>query len=138
MVPLTPTQPPNVIAYLPVHVLLDHNAHEEPTVVEPAAPVAAAPQVNQHPMRTPAKSGIQKPNTRYALLTSRLETKKPKKIREAMAHPDWNPTVTDEIVKIHTLHTWTLVPQTLDMNMVSSKWVYADKITPDGKRKPKA
>ena len=55
-----------------------------------------------------------------------------------MAHPEWNHAVTEEMVKIHTLHTWTLVPQTPDMNIVSSGWVYTDKLTPDGKQKPRA
>lgn len=131
--PQAPAAPTPVAAALPPDPL-----PQAVPVVEVAAPVAGVHQVNQHPMRTHAKSGILKPNTRYVLLTSKLDTKKPRNIREAMAHPEWNHAVTEEMVKIHTLHTWTLVPQTPDMNIVSSGWVYTDKLTPDGKQKPRA
>ena len=57
--------------------------------------------MNQHPMTTRAKSGIQKPNSRYALLTSKFDAKKPINIREAMTHLVWNNAVLEEITKIH-------------------------------------
>lgn len=47
--------------------------------MEPAAVVEAPPAVlqgpNQHPMKTRAKTGIWKPNTRYALVAAKHSTK---------------------------------------------------------------
>lgn len=95
--------------------------------------------MNQHPMTTRAKSGIQKPSSRYALLTSKFDAKKPRNIREAMTHPVWNNAVLEKITKIHMLHTWTLVPKTHDMNIIRNTWVYTEEINPDGTRgTPKA
>lgn len=68
-------------------------------------------------MRTRGKSGIYKPNSRYALLASKFIPVVPRNIKEAMAHPGWNNSVSAEMTKIHTLHTWTLVPRTEDMNV---------------------
>lgn len=105
---------------------------DNPPAVVPSPVVEAQPQVNAHPMTTRAKSGIQKPNTRYVLAASRYDIKKPRNIREAMAHPEWNGTVMEEITNVHMLHTWALVPQTDDMNVITSGWVYSTKLNLDG------
>lgn len=49
-----------------------------------------------------------------------------------MAHPGWNEAVLTEMKNIHTFCTWTLIPPTKDMNIVSSKWVHTVKLNPDG------
>lgn len=49
-----------------------------------------------------------------------------------MAHPGWNGAVSEEIGNIHMLHTWTLVPYTEDMNVLSSRWIFTVKYNPDG------
>lgn len=90
------------------------------------------PQQNVHPMRTRAKSGISKPNFRYALVSSKFVPTVPKNIEEAMAHSGWNNVVTEEITKVHVLNTWTLVPRTPDMNVLTSGWVHTVKFNPDG------
>lgn len=38
----------------------------------------------------------------------------------------------EEINTLHTNRTWTLVPRKLDMNLVSSKWVFKIKTRADG------
>lgn len=83
-------------------------------------------------MQTRAKAGIHKPNSRYVLLAPRSSTPLPKNIKEAMKHPGWNKAVMTEIENIHTLHTWSLVPPTDDMNIITSRWIYSEKLNPDG------
>lgn len=56
----------------------------------------------------------------------------PHGIREAMNHPEWNESLMEEITKIHMLNTWSLVPRTADMNVLSSRWVHTTKLNPDG------
>lgn len=94
--------------------------------------VPVLPDQNVHAMRTRAKSGISKPNSRYALLSSKFVPEVPKNTKEAMAHPGWNNAVTEEITKVHILNTWTLIPITPDMNVLSSGWVHTVKLNPDG------
>ncbi|CAA7036250.1 unnamed protein product [Microthlaspi erraticum] len=117
---------------------------QEPTVEDHPTPepineapsdtesVDAAPVENQHPMVTRAKAGIIKPNTRYILLANKFTPATPKSIAEAMKHPGWNVAVMDEMGRIHMLHTWSLVPRTEDMNVLSSKWVFTPKMKPNG------
>ncbi|AAD21687.1 Strong similarity to gi/3600044 T12H20.12 protease homolog from Arabidopsis thaliana BAC gb/AF080119 and is a member of the reverse transcriptase family PF/00078 [Arabidopsis thaliana] len=103
--------------------------------VNPVAEEIAANQeqvINSHAMTTRSKAGIQKPNTRYALITSRMNTAEPKTLASAMKHPGWNEAVHEEINRVHMLHTWSLVPPTDDMNILSSKWVFKTKLHPDG------
>nr|CAC37623.1 copia-like polyprotein [Arabidopsis thaliana] len=87
---------------------------------------------NLHPMITRSKDGIQKPNPRYALIVSKSSFDEPKTITTAMKHPSWNAAVMDEIDRIHMLNTWSLVPATEDMNILTSKWVFKTKLKPDG------
>ena len=101
--------------------------HEE--VQQAEAPLLP---VNIHPMQTRGKAGIQRPNTCYALLTSKYTAKVPKNIAEAMAHPGWNESVSDEIGTIHMLDTWDLVPASEDMHILSSRWLFTIKFWPDG------
>lgn len=93
-------------------------------VIPPIPPV--------HPMQTRAKAGVHKPNKRYALVAPRYSVSIPKNIAEAMKHPGWNGAVSQEMQIIHMLNTWTLVPPTDDMNILSSRWVHTIKLNPDG------
>ena len=109
---------------------IEESIDEQVTVSE-THPIAEA-QVNTHPMRTRAKDGIHKPNSRYVLLTSKFATEEPKTIVAALKHPGWNNAVNDEMRTIHMLHTWSLVPPTEDMNILDCKWVFKTKLKPDG------
>lgn len=83
-------------------------------------------------MQTIAKAGIHKPNTRYALLAPQYSVTIPKTIEEAMKHPGWNAAVSLEMNNIHMLDTWSLVPPSEGMNILSNKWVHTVKLNPDG------
>ena len=124
-VPTTPPprQPPTNIV-VPPEVVHDHANSPEPPVDVAASPEhAIVPFKNIHLMKTRGKSGIQKPNTRYVLLDPKYDTSLPKDSKAAMAHPGWNGAVSEEMGTIHMLHTWTLVPYTEHMNVLSSRWV---------------
>lgn len=49
-----------------------------------------------------------------------------------MKHPGWNAAVSLEMQIIHMLNTWTLVPPTEDMNILSNRWIHSIKLNPDG------
>lgn len=49
----------------------------------------SSPQQYVHPMITRSKSGITKPNPRYALLTQKAVFPVPKTVSEALKHPGW-------------------------------------------------
>jgi hypothetical protein len=38
----------------------------------------------------------------------------------------------DELTTFHQNKTWRLVPRTLDMHVIGSKWVFKTKLKPDG------
>lgn len=103
----------------------DHSEAGDLDAVLPPAPPVVVP--NSHPMQTRAKAGVHKPNTRYALLAPKSSGSLPKNITEAMKHPEWNNAVMTEMGNIHLLDTWSLVPQTEDMNVVTSRWIYTEK-----------
>ncbi|KAG7578201.1 Integrase catalytic core [Arabidopsis thaliana x Arabidopsis arenosa] len=90
------------------------------------------PVANTHTMTTRSKAGIHKPNTRYVLLTTQKLNNEPKTLASAMKHPGWNEAVHEEINRVHMLSTWSLVPPSEDMNILSSKWVFKTKLKPDG------
>lgn len=94
--------------------------------------VVQDPVTNAHPMVTRRKAGIHKPNTRYALVAPKYAPTIPKTIAEAMKHTGWNGSVSDEMNKIHLLHTWELVEPSNEMNILSSRWVFTIKFRPDG------
>ena len=126
--------PPDPVTEAPIPPLPPSPIHEaDNNYQEMEAPVPqVAPLENTHSMTTRAKSGIQKPNSRYALLVSKFVPEIPKNITEAMKHPGWNGAVGEEMTNIHMLDTWTLVPATPEMNILSSRWVFTVKFNPDG------
>ncbi|CAL9227254.1 unnamed protein product [Arabidopsis halleri] len=77
----------------PVSDIEEHTQNQATSQEE--APV---PAVNSHPMTTRAKAGIQKPNTRYALIASKFSTNEPKNIASAMQHPGCDQAVLDKLL----------------------------------------
>lgn len=83
-------------------------------------------------MQTRGKACINMPNTIYALLAPKYSIKEPHNITEAMKHPGWNRAVSDEMNKVHLLHTWELVPAPEGINILTSRWIFTVKFRPDG------
>lgn len=99
-----------------------------------AQPVAApeAPPANTHRMTTRGKVGVMKPNPRYALFTVRGLPQVPKTLAEALNHPGWNGSMTEEVDNCHETGTWSLVPRPQGVNPIGSGWVHRVKLNDDG------
>ncbi|KAF5472656.1 hypothetical protein F2P56_009355 [Juglans regia] len=94
-----------------------------------------------HPMITRAQTGSLKPKVFFssrhpipACFLADLENqpKEPRTYKHALTDPKWQQAMQDEIHALHSNNTWTLVPRTPDMNLVSSKWVFKIKTRSDG------
>lgn len=55
-----------------------------------------------------------------------------KTYKVALKDPNWQQTMQLEINALHENRTWTLVPPSPQMNLVSSKWVFKVKTKADG------
>lgn len=82
-------------------------------------------------MQTRLKSGIVKPNPKYAFLTSR-NVDKPKTVVAALQHEGWTKAMKEELRALHENETWMLVPRQEGMNIVGAKLVYKTKYKADG------
>ncbi|XP_037496992.1 uncharacterized protein LOC110010077 isoform X2 [Jatropha curcas] len=103
------------------------------TTVIPADVSVAAP-APRHAMATRSKSGIVKPNPRYALLTTMnpLIPKEPRTVKQELLHPRWKRAMEEELTALHKNETWTLVPRQAHMNIIGFRWVFKAKLKADG------
>jgi len=60
------------------------------------------------------------------------DVKKAIQYHQALQLPHWKKAMQDEMDALHANHTWTLVPKTSTMNLVSSKWIFKVKTQSDG------
>ncbi|TXG50284.1 hypothetical protein EZV62_022808 [Acer yangbiense] len=91
--------------------------------------------VSSHPMQTRAKSGIYKPKvytSAHAMSIISSPECEPNSVRIALTSPKWKETMQAEYDALIANHTWQLVPFSLDMSVVGSKWVFRIKYKPDG------
>ena len=51
---------------------------------------------------------------------------------KALQNPEWTKPMEEEILALHHNHTWTLVPKSLNMNVIGFRWIYNVKQKPDG------
>ncbi|CAL1395243.1 unnamed protein product [Linum trigynum] len=56
----------------------------------------------------------------------------PRIYAEAKGDPRWEGAMTEETNVLDANHTWDLVPRTLDMQVIDSRWVYTVKMHSDG------
>lgn len=61
--------------------------------------------VQNHPMVTRAKSGIVKPNPKYAFFTVKSNYPEPKTVKSALKDTGWNNAMGDEVDSFHETHT---------------------------------
>ena len=89
---------------------LEVSDHEEvhEIVIQPPPP--------QYSMTTRGKSGIVKPNPKYALFTVKTNYTEPKNIKEALKDSGWTGACKLEIDNMKETHTWDLVPPAEDQN----------------------
>ena len=88
-----------------------------------------------HSMRTRSQSGIFKPNSKYALVTSsssHIISPIPRSHLRAIEDPNWYNAMCDEYNAMIDTHTWDLVPRPTDANIVRCLWVFTHKEKLDG------
>lgn len=83
-------------------------------------------------MQTRAKSGIVKPNPKYAFHTKLTSVKEPGSVREASQHSGWLQAMKEELQALADNNTWILVPRQQDMHVIGIKWVYKVKYKANG------
>jgi hypothetical protein len=59
-------------------------------------------------------------------------TIKPTYFEEASKDEFWNKAMDEELGQIEKNDTWELVPRPKDKNVISTKWVYMNKLNEDG------
>lgn len=91
-------------------------------------PIPPVPN-NIHPMQTRSKHGIFKPK---ALLSVALHELEPTSFKHAITNSHWQEAMLQEIQALHRNNTWTLVPYSEGMSLITSKWIYKTKYKPDG------
>lgn len=72
-------------------------------------------------MVTRSKSGIIKPNPKYALLTEHTTLKEPNSVAEALQHPGWTASMNEEYDNCIETSTWSLVQKTPDVHVLGNK-----------------
>lgn len=101
-----------------------HMQHSPPPVE------ISAPQLS-HLMVTCSRLSVVKPNPKYASTISTLTILHvPRSVQSALSYSGWKATMNKELAVLHQNKTWQLVPCTLDIHVVGSKWVFKPKLKP--------
>ena len=80
-------------------------------------------------MLTRSKNGIHKPK---AFLSDVLHELEPTTFKTAVTNPHWQEAMQKEIMALHANDTWSLVPYTEGMPLITSKWIFKTKYHSDG------
>jgi hypothetical protein len=92
-------------------------------------------------MLTRARTGIFKPNPRYALSSTYVTPASsstgdisplPSSVRVALRDPNWRAAMESEYNALMSNRTWRLVDRPLRAHTISGKWVFTHKLKPDG------
>ena len=86
-----------------------------------------------HAMNTRSKSGVVKPNPKYAMhVTVDSFPVEPTCFSQAVKHKEWRDAMVQEFNALQRCGTWSLVPYQPDMNVLPNKWVFKTKRRADG------
>lgn len=109
-------------------------APSDGTAVAVPAGMTIVNSAPRHTMVTRSQLGIVKPNPRYALSVTLLNSipREPKTVKAALAHDGWRQAMVTEIDALHRNNTWDLVPYRDGLHIIGCKWVFKAKIKPDG------
>ncbi|MDF3686157.1 reverse transcriptase domain-containing protein [Enterobacter hormaechei] len=56
----------------------------------------------------------------------------PRNVKDALDNESWIEEMNEEIDRIESKKTWTLVPRPKDKNLFGTKWVFKDKLNENG------
>lgn len=99
-----------------------------------ASPSAAVPmEAPRHHMITRARDGIHLPNPKYAnVVAPTSPSPPPSSVRAALRDPAWRTAMQEEFDALQANGTWTLVPRPAHANVITGKWIFKNKLHPDG------
>jgi len=84
-------------------------------------------------MVTRAQVGVRMPNPKYAhVATTTVLSAPPMSVRAALRDPDWKAAMQAEFDALQSNGTWTLVPRPANANIITGKWLFKNKLQPDG------
>ncbi|TXG49828.1 hypothetical protein EZV62_025703 [Acer yangbiense] len=115
---------------IPVHIASPVSTNSSTSTAINTASQPCLVVQNIHPMITRAKNGIVKAKAVY--LADLDESHEPKTVKAAMTDPKWLKAMNEEFLALQSNNTWTLVPYSVEMNLVSSKWIFRTNFKPDG------
>ena len=107
----------------------DDSTDDDAEVPEVVAPVA--PDIPIHSMNTRGRSGIVKPNPRYALFTVKSAYPMPKSVKAALKDEGWNGAMNVEMDNMEETETFELVPPEEGQNPIDCGWIYKEKLNAD-------
>jgi hypothetical protein len=122
-----------------------HSAHEVAAGIG-TVPLSGAPRYDDygdgpstvttapppHHMVTRSKSSIHLPNQKYAHTASVQVSPPPSSVRAAMHDPEWLRAMEEEFQTLQLNRTWTLIPRPKGANVITGKWIFKNKLHPDG------
>jgi len=113
----------------------ENSETEENSVLSEATTETEAAENNNdqsHPMITRSKSGVFKPNPKYALFTVKSNYPEPKTIKTALKDEGWTNAMGEEVESFEETHTWDLVPPDPSITPLGCRWVFKTKLRADG------
>lgn len=105
----------------------DTNSDDNANVPEAVIP---APLV--HSMTTRARSGIMKPNPRYALFTVKSPLFEPKSVKATLKDKGWTKAMNVKMDNMKETETFELVPPKEGHDQIDCGWIYKTKLNADG------
>ncbi|KAM1566397.1 hypothetical protein ACFX1Z_045080 [Malus domestica] len=108
--------------------------NEQATVIQDLMPVPhVAPIEPPYSMTTRSKSGIHKPNPKYAMHVAINDVPvEPTCFTQAVKYLEWRHVMVQEFNALQRCGTWSLVPYQSNMNLLPNKWVFKIKRNADG------
>ncbi|KAI5313872.1 hypothetical protein L3X38_043048 [Prunus dulcis] len=113
----------------PKPVLLSSSRHSSPSATSWVRPSTT------HSMVTRAKTGVRKPNPKYAnhaFLASTNDIVEPTCFSQANKFQEWRTAMGEECNALQQAGTWVLVPPKPTLNILLNKWVFRIKHNSDG------
>ena len=84
-------------------------------------------------MITRGRDGIRVLNPKYAhIAATSSPTSPPTSVRAALRDPEWATAMKEEFNALQANGTWTLVPRPPHANIITGKWLFKNKLQPDG------